>query len=98
MCNLFLRIDGFEVALSAEGFVFMRFSKHDLLVTSYDAVANVGQCSATHADSVYFRDIISDGAQLWHWSKRLALEVEVQAGYDDSDTAIGQVGADIYNL
>ena len=74
----------------------MGFAKEHLSVSLYDAVADIGQCAASHTDGVDFCHIVGNGTQLRHGAKGLALEVQVQSGNDDADTAGRQLAAYIY--
>ena len=92
---MLLSLYQFVIALSAEGLVLLEFAEHHLLLASHNAVADVGQIAAAHADGVDFRHVLGNGAELGHGTEGIALEVHVETGNDDALAGIGQLVADV---
>ena len=61
-------------------------------------MADVGQGSATHADGMDLRHLVGNSTQLWHRTKRHALEVEVKSGHDDTDASACQFIAYLHDM
>lgn len=73
------------VTVAAQRFVLGFLAEEHLLVHIDKAVAYVCQRTAPHTDGMYLAHLVGNGQQAWHGAERLALEVEVQAGHNDSD-------------
>ena len=61
----------------------------DLVIVN-QAVADVCQRAATHADGMHFCHIVGYGAQRRHRTERHAFEVHVKSGDDHPDTPVGE--------
>ena len=92
--GVLIALHGLFVALAAEGFVLLGLAEHDLAVALDDAVADVGERTAAHADGMDLEDVVGDGEQAGHGAEGFAAEVEVEAGDDDADAAVGEFVAD----
>ena len=64
-------VDGFAKAIAAERFVFILFAKHHLLFAFHYAVTKLRQIAAAHADSVNFRNVLSNSHQCGHRTERI---------------------------
>ena len=80
----------FIVALAAEGLVNVLFSEHYELVALGEPVRVVCEVAAADADGVHFLDVLGYCHQGRHRAERLALEIGVQAGYDDPLALVGK--------
>ena len=80
----------FIVALAAKGFINVLFSQHYELVALGEPVRVVCEVAAADADGVHFLDVLGYCHQGRHRAERLALEIGVQAGYDDPLSLVGK--------
>ena len=68
----------------------MGFAEQYAAVVVDNAMADVGQVSAFHADGVNLGHVVGDGTKCRHGTEGRAAEVHVQSGDDDADAPIGQ--------
>ena len=93
-----LRFSGFGITLTAEGFVLVRFAKHDLFVACHNAMTDIGECSTADADGMHLCYVVGDGTELGHWAEGLTFEVKVKTRNNHTYSAFCQFVADIDNL
>ena len=92
ICNGLLSFccDGCIVAVPAERFILVFLSKDHQGVAGDKSVGMVCRASALHADRMDLLDILGDCHESRHRTERLAHEVCVETGNDDSDASVGE--------
>lgn len=81
---------GSVVALAAERLVDVLLTELDDSLAGGESVGVVGEIAALDANGVDLLDVLGDGHQARHRAERMAEEVGVEAGDDDSEALVGQ--------
>ena len=76
--------------MTAEWFIFVLFSKKNEFFALRKTVRVICRATASYADCVDFLNVFSNCHECRHRSKRLAEEVCVKAGDDNSDSSVGK--------
>ena len=87
----------FDNIRGTEAHIALLAQQH-LLFGLHQAVANVGQVAALHADGVHLGYIVGNGAEGGHGSEGHPLKVHVKASHDNAHTLVGQRVTYLYDV